>query len=679
MEAAACGALGLAHRLLKRFDKALGYHTQELTLRQEMTDLKGECKAHGHLGAVHMALFSYTHAVKCYQEQLERAQELQDSTIEAQSFGNLGIARLNMGYYEEAIGYLEQQLATLEQVVNSLMVQTDRTRALGHLGDCFDALGDFEEAVKCHEKHLQAATAILSPRDQERAYRGLGHSHRQMGNLQDALVCLEKRLVVSHELGSAEAKAAAYGDLGSIHRAIGNFDQAIKCLEHQRDIARELGDRVAISDATNGLGMVFHDMEDYENALRLHQMDLELCDNLNLVGMQARAYGSLGTVYERLGKFNEAVRHLEKQLSLATERLMKANACLALGRVYLSMGQTGESINFLRQGLAIAQSLNKSEEEAKFRHRLGLALRTSGDNENARIQLEAAGNILESVRQEMRSLESKITLFTLQTQCYEALQQILVGLGKTEEALVAAERCRARMPPQFHAAAMGNGKKTPVTNSDNIFDTVNKCKMNVLYYSVAGDELYAWFLQPQKRIERFHSCKITEEALNLPMHAMAMDVNGEQVKGEGLLEQFVHMVRDNLGVNSAGGVGTNALQEGDNWRSCSSENLLDEFGNERAGFLRMVNRNHIMNSSNYSLSSLFSLGSVGGSVASLQGSTRSMTGSLQGSTRSRRGPMIVPWQGPSCLHALYNLLLAPFEDLLPDAQTSTWTGYKRFN
>lgn len=32
--------------------------------------------------------------------------------------------------------------------------------------------------------------------------------------------------------------------------------------------------------------------------------------------------------------------------------------------------------------------------------------------------------------------------------------------------------------------------------------------------------------------------------------------------------------------------------------------------------------------------------------------------------------MTLPWQGPSCLHALYNLLLAPFEDLLPDAQTS---------
>lgn len=127
MEATSYGALGLANRLMKKFDKALGYHTQELTLRQEICDMLGnftfsitkidfmrqlnlctwkgssnyifhflgECRALSHLGAVHMALQNYTHAIKCYQEQLERAQDLQDSAIEAESFGNLGIAKLN--------------------------------------------------------------------------------------------------------------------------------------------------------------------------------------------------------------------------------------------------------------------------------------------------------------------------------------------------------------------------------------------------------------------------------------------------------------------------------------------------------------------------------------------------------------------------------------------------------
>lgn len=611
MEAAACGALGLAHRLLKKFDKALGYHTQELTLRQEMSDLSGECRAHGHLGAVHMALGNYTHAVKCYQEQLERAQELQDSAVEAQAFGNLGIARLNMGHYEDAIGYLEQQLGTLEQV-NTSTVQHDRARALGHLGDCYDALGDFEEAIKCHERHLALATALQSHRDQERAYRGLGHSHKSLGNLQEALVCLEKRLVVSHELGILEAKAAAYGDLGNIHTTLGNHEQAVNCLEHQRDIARELGDRIATSDATSGLGYVFQQMRDLDGALRLHKMDLELCEGIGHVALQARACGNLGSVYESMKKYSEALRYFEKQLALTTDRLSKAHACLALGRVFHIVDQIPQSINYLRQGLAITQSLNKSEDEAKIRYRLGISLRDSGDNENARTQLETAAQLLESIRVEQRSIEAKSALFELQTCCYHILQQILVALNRNEEALVAAERCRSRATCDALPRTMNgvNSKKTFLTCSEYIFDTVNKSKTNIIYYSLAGDELYAWFLQPQKRIVRFHMTKINEQTLQMNKF------NSDDTTS--LLEQYINFVRDSLGVNSE-----SILQEGDGsgWRS-SSENLLDDLSNERAGFLRMVNRNHLLNSSNYSLSSLFSLGSVGGSVASLQGSTR---------------------------------------------------------
>lgn len=41
-EATSYGALGLANRLMKKFDKALGYHTQELTLRQEICDMLGK-------------------------------------------------------------------------------------------------------------------------------------------------------------------------------------------------------------------------------------------------------------------------------------------------------------------------------------------------------------------------------------------------------------------------------------------------------------------------------------------------------------------------------------------------------------------------------------------------------------------------------------------------------------
>lgn len=280
--------------------------------------------------------------------------------------------------------------------------------------------------------------------------------------------------------------------------------------------------------------------------------------------------------------------------------------------------------------------------------------------------MENAAQLLESVRYDQRSPEARSNLFDLQTSCYHTLQQIFVAMQRNEDALVAAERCKARSTPDTNSIS----RKTMMTCSEHIYDIVNRTKNNVLYFSLAMDELYAWFLQPQKGIVRFHAIKINEESLKMSSEKLAEHAKGSEDK-ESLLERYINMVRDNLGVNS-----DSVLHEGDGsgWRS-SSENLLDDFSNERSGFLRMVNRNHLMNSSNYSLSSLFSLGSVGGSVASLQGSTRSI-GSLQGSSRSRRAPMLPVWQGPSCLHTLFNILLAPFDDLLPTGGAVSRQGRK---
>ncbi|XP_034111892.1 tetratricopeptide repeat protein 28 [Drosophila albomicans] len=681
MEAAACGALGLAHRLLRRWDKALGHHTQELTLRQELGDLAGECRAHGHLGAVHMALCSWTHAVKCYQEQLERAQEQRDAAVEAQAHGNLGIARLNMAHYEAAIGCLEAQLGTLERV-SLPSTQADRARALGHLGDCYAALGDFEEALKCHDRQLQLALGLASHRDQERAYRGLGQARRALGQLPSALVCLEKRLVVAHELHSAEVKALAYGDLGHVHAALGNHVQALNCLEHQRELARGLQDRALESDAMCALGQVQQRMGQHAEALQLHEQDLQLCTELAAPSLQARALGNLGAVHEALAQQDEALKCYERQLALSSDRLGKALACGALGRVHHQLEQHGQAVEYLRQGLASAQSIGKSEEEAKIRHQLGLALRSSDDAEGARIQLETAAQLLESVRQEQRSPEARLALYELQTSCYHLLQQLLVALQRNEDALVAAERCKARNGADAKSSASGITNNTTATTMsatsladiEAIMEAVNRGRMPVLYYSLAGEQLYAWLLQPQSGIVRFHAARIDSQTLQLPLSLSECHEEEEdepqqqqqlqQPNGQQLLERYVNMVRDNLGVNSQ-----SLLHEGDGsgWRA-SSEQLLEDLpgaGAGGGGFLRMVSRNQLLNSSNYSLSSLFSLGSV----ASLQGSTRSV-----GSRSSRRAPAPPAWRGPACLHTLYNLLLAPFDDLLPSGASVSRQG-----
>lgn len=384
---------------------------------------------------------------------------------------------------------------------------------------------------------------------------------------------------------------------------------------------RELSDRVGTSDAISSLGNVFQQMGDYEGALRLFILDMELTQSIGNNNLLARTYGNLGKIHESMKNYQESVRCLEKQLSLSNDRLVKSLSCLALGRVLSRLGETSQAINFLQQALQISQSLNKSEDESRIRYFLGIALLTSGDTETAKTQIETAAQMLETVRYEQRSAESKKSLFNLQTSCYHTLQHIFVTLNKDEEALVAAERCRARITTDYMRNCPSlngiGGRKLLFTCSEYIFETVDKFKTDIIYYSIAGEELYAWYLQPQNRIAKFHVTKITEATLPLPSGQSYVKTgkNEETISANSILEQYINYVRDSLGVNSTEDTVSMA---GNTWRSSSSENLIDDFSSEKSGFLRMVNRNHLLNSSNYSLSSLFSLGSI----SSLQGSTR---------------------------------------------------------
>lgn len=89
------------------------------------------------------------------------------------------------------------------------------------------------------------------------------------------------------------------------------------------------------------------------------------------------------------------------------------------------------------------------------------------------------------------------------------------------------------------------------------------------------------------------------------------------------------------------------------------EQHLEELGdklnaeNDRTGFLRIVNRNHLFNSSNYSLGSMFSL-------------NVSLNASFPGASISRKNSVRNKFGNRSAISALYQLLIEPFEESMKD-------------
>ena len=96
---------------------------------------------------------------------------------------------------------------------------------------------------------------------------------------------------------------------------------------------------------------------------------------------------------------------------------------LLLGRIYHAMGKYTLSIQYLQQGLLLAEELQHVEEEAKIRHRLGLAFWGQGQLKEAQNHLFKAAELFEMIRRGAHvNSDYKLSLFDLQTACYQALQ-----------------------------------------------------------------------------------------------------------------------------------------------------------------------------------------------------------------------------------------------------------------
>ncbi|KAK2818581.1 hypothetical protein Q5P01_024142 [Channa striata] len=662
MEADAYSALGSVHRLLRQLDTALSFHSQELTVRKDLGDQQGECRALGHLAAVHMALGDYATTFQCYETQLGLAQGLRDARLEAQVHGNMGITKMNMGAFEEAIGYFEQQLAMLQQLSGTESM-LDRGRAYGNLADCYDALGDYEEAIQYYEKYLAVAQSLNHVQDQEKAYRGLGSAHRSLGSLQQALVCFEKRLVVAHELGGeGGGKAQAYGELGTLHSQLGNYEQALSCLEHQLNIARTAGDKSLEAEASDALGAVYQLMADNETALQWHQRALDIAEQKGCVRSQGRAYGNLGLTYEALGKYERAVVFQEQHLSVAAQTndlIAKTLAYGSLGRIHHALQNYAQAVMYLQEGLRLAEQLGRREDEAKIRHRLGLSLWASGNLEEAQHQLYRASVLFECIRHETQhSTDYKLSMFDLQTSSYQALQRVLVSLGRHDEALAIAERGRTRAFADLlverqkgSPQAASTDPYVPVT-VEHILETVNSQRAVVLYYSLAGGFLYSWLISPGAGIVKFNEVYLGEAGVEA---SEFQDGGGSPQGGGGgagggplSLEQYVCNAREALGVDSHYS------------RVCSSSETESEAGDlleqqfeelnnkltsatDPTGYLRMVSRNNLFNRSCQSMTSLYS--------ATVSPVKDNLSSPLVRPSNISKPP----------LRALYDLLIAPME------------------
>ena len=525
---------GLGNACLSRgdFEHALSYHRRDLSLRKAARDVTGECQAYGNMGATYNSLAQHQQAVECYEHELALAKQLENAILMTKAYGCLGIVHRNMKNFQKALQYHQLQLQSSLQLKDNLLEQAN---SCANLGDSFEAVGDFQQAVRQHEQYLIFSQKAHSDGSQMRALSSLGRAHRGLGNLRKALSYFERQLKLSKSVGDEYTEAECYADIGGVQMLLGEYNQALESFSSQLTLSRSLEDLFSEAMAACGLGEVHSRLGNFREAIDYHKLDHRISSANRFLDGEARALGNIAETYESMGEYKTAIDFREKQLSAADtlrDNFSKALSFMGLGKIHIKMGDCARAVSLLKQALSLvvdqtaaetnAHTQAEIEVEAKIRFYLGQAFYYQSHFEAALVYLRKALPLFEHMRQNVGHYDhaTKQTL-ELYPFLFQTLVNTLVRQGKVEEALEMAEMERNRAITDALAQRDVSRQamkevalmKQYTPNSSWIQEAIEAIRCPVLYFAVALNHIFIWMLHPKSGIVQFQQVDMQEFAL----------------------------------------------------------------------------------------------------------------------------------------------------------------------
>ncbi|MEA5621803.1 tetratricopeptide repeat protein [Nostoc sp. UHCC 0251] len=395
---------GICHRLDGKYEQALDYFQQMLSISKEINKLQNESLALYHIG-------------KTYQD---------------------------WGKYEQAINYFQQSRDLYQQ----LGKDKDVADLWYWLGNCYREWGKYEQAIECANQHLAIYQQLDDQVNIADAYRQLGWIYQKWGKFEEAINYFQQSRDLYQELGKDKDVANLWYLLGDCYREWGKSEQAINYFQQSRDLYQQLG-------KDKDVAKCYRQLASCQCLLANNHLDLtEIVDLLAEVEKnlrQAREINTVGEYQENLAYnyttlgllYSQRLRLLPNQDTSIPEKAALFEEYYSRGLTYLDeLGQTvnkaEESLDMARAYLEIEalENLNYSEEIAQTSLQIF--------QEYNRQKLEASAHKLLGEIYLKRTQENQLGAETMATEFLAESLQIYRDLDLQEKAVEVEELINIR-------------------------------------------------------------------------------------------------------------------------------------------------------------------------------------------------------------------------------------------
>jgi CHAT domain-containing protein/Tfp pilus assembly protein PilF len=445
-EAATLNNIGTVYHDLGEFQKALEFYQQVLPMNRALGDKRGEAQTLNNIGAAHSALGDKEKALEYYDQSLPLRRETGDRSGEAMTLTNMGAVSRDQGNKQKALELYDQALA-LNRAAASKGGEAD---TLNNMGAVYQDSGEQRNALDYYERALSLYQEVGARGGMASTLNNLGGICEALGEVQRALDYYDRALSLAKATGTRTTEASALNNIGALYLYLGEEQQALEYYEKALLINRTVGDRDSEATVLVNIGVLYGNLNELQKALSYFNQALTLLRP----AAKGATLNNIGTLYRFMGERQKALSCYEEALPLVREskdRLGEARTLNNIAVIYDDMGDMRRAADMYLQSLSLHKAAGNRDGEAQTLFGLARTDREFGNMRQAQERLEAALQILESLRSNITSPDLRASYFASAQRYQRFYVDVLMEQHRAQPngpyegmAITASERMRAR-------------------------------------------------------------------------------------------------------------------------------------------------------------------------------------------------------------------------------------------
>ena len=403
IEAQILASIGSSH--FRRSDYAAASHAlgEAIAIQAEIGDDAGRARSLHFLGRVRFKSAAYVEARQLYLESLEIFETMGDRRGTSSVREDLGDLDQERGFFADALAYYQAALADREAIGD----RRGRVYALHLVGRCYMLQGANREALVWFERGAKEARTIGDEGGLALALYHMGIALHRQGLSEEALVRYGEALALKRKLADRRQQAWILARMGDAHASLGRWEGALARYRQAVVLWRQIGDRRGIASGLDKAGLAYFRLARYD---------------------------------ESLAVLHEAAGILE-----SGQPAFLAPVLALSGRAEAARGNSIRARELGDAAIDLARAHANDQVLWEVAHRRGWIERALGEREAALAFWRESLGTIESLRARLVSADEARAGFLEGKQAvYADTIEVLMELGRVEEALEFAERARAR-------------------------------------------------------------------------------------------------------------------------------------------------------------------------------------------------------------------------------------------